>query len=389
MAVDRLHVDAPLARGMGWPETAVTLSDSLARIHPDDRARVEEALRRSATTNGDYSQEYRVLAHGGQRRVLARGRVVGGAGGRSLLSGVMLETEAEQADELWFRRLADSLPFIVWAAQPDGTVTYLSEAWSRYTGLTGGTARCAPAVHPDDLVLMRARWQQACRAGERYESRARIRRADGTFRWHVVRASPLITGERTIVRRVSGRARRAHARGSEPAIARLRTAGPPGDRGRRADEGRVPGHAGTRVAHAAERHHWLDEPAQAPGPVARGCGQGGGRHRAQRPGATSPHRATAGREPCHFGSCAARAAAGGARRASRRGGRIGAPAGRRQGSAPGDAAGRRAGAAERRSDPSAASADESAQQRGEVHAGGRPGARAAGAHARRGRDQHQ
>ena len=46
-------------------------------------------------------------------------------------------------------------------------------------------------VHPDDLDRGRGRWAQALSAGTVYETEFRLRRADGAFRWHLVRALPI------------------------------------------------------------------------------------------------------------------------------------------------------------------------------------------------------
>ena len=44
--------------------------------------------------------------------------------------------EAERQGEERFRVLAESLPSIVWTADPDGTITYANAQWFRFCGLT-------------------------------------------------------------------------------------------------------------------------------------------------------------------------------------------------------------------------------------------------------------
>jgi PAS domain-containing protein len=46
-------------------------------------------------------------------------------------------------------------------------------------------------VHPDDLPAAAATWAQALASGTVYETEFRIRRADGSFRWFLVRAEPV------------------------------------------------------------------------------------------------------------------------------------------------------------------------------------------------------
>jgi PAS domain-containing protein len=47
------------------------------------------------------------------------------------------------------------------------------------------------AVHPEDLPHVMDDWRKAVASGERFEREARFRRADGEYRWFLVRAVPL------------------------------------------------------------------------------------------------------------------------------------------------------------------------------------------------------
>jgi PAS domain S-box-containing protein len=58
------------------PDATVTFESVIQRIHPDDRAGAERAVRRALEDRGDYAAEYRlVLPDNTQRWVVARGRV--------------------------------------------------------------------------------------------------------------------------------------------------------------------------------------------------------------------------------------------------------------------------------------------------------------------------
>lgn len=46
-------------------------------------------------------------------------------------------------------------------------------------------------VHPDDLQYCVAKWMSALQTGEGYDVEFRLRRRDGTYRWHLGRAVPL------------------------------------------------------------------------------------------------------------------------------------------------------------------------------------------------------
>jgi PAS domain S-box-containing protein len=73
-------------------------------------------------------------------------------------------------------------------------VDYANPFWRSYTGLTGEEALgegWASAVHPDDVAPINARWRSAAEAGSTYEIEFRFRRADGVYRWHLARVTPV------------------------------------------------------------------------------------------------------------------------------------------------------------------------------------------------------
>lgn len=100
--------------------------------------------------------------------------------------------ELQLASERRYRVLAEAVPHIVWTARPDGTVEYFNWRWFEYTGrLTlSATETWEHVVHPDDEPRWREEWRQAMSSVEMFQVECRLRRADGTFRWHLCRAVP-------------------------------------------------------------------------------------------------------------------------------------------------------------------------------------------------------
>jgi PAS domain S-box-containing protein len=92
------------------------------------------------------------------------------------------------------RDVLNSIPSVVWSALPDGSNTYVNSRWVEYSGLpavqTGGSGWHA-ATHPDDLERHNAKWLACVASGEPFEDEVRFRRADGEYRWHLVRGVPL------------------------------------------------------------------------------------------------------------------------------------------------------------------------------------------------------
>jgi PAS domain S-box-containing protein len=99
--------------------------------------------------------------------------------------------EAAEAAERRQRFLAEAIPQQVWTATPGGELDFVNARVLEYFGaseeeMLGGGWQAA--VHPDDLRTCVERWRQSLRTGEEYEVEFRLRRADGSYRWHLGRA---------------------------------------------------------------------------------------------------------------------------------------------------------------------------------------------------------
>lgn len=93
-----------------------------------------------------------------------------------------------------FRAMAQTMPNQVWTADNDGGLNWLNDRLYDFTGLREGDLYgwdWARVVHPDDLEAAAGKWADAMRQGIGYETEFRILKSDGSFRWHLVRASPL------------------------------------------------------------------------------------------------------------------------------------------------------------------------------------------------------
>jgi PAS domain S-box-containing protein len=102
--------------------------------------------------------------------------------------------EALRMSEEEFRSLAEAMPQIVWATRPDGWNIYFNQQWVDYTGMTMeesyGHGWNTP-FHPDDKQRAWEAWQRATQHNERYSLECRLRRADGVYRWWLIRGEPM------------------------------------------------------------------------------------------------------------------------------------------------------------------------------------------------------
>jgi PAS domain S-box-containing protein len=115
--------------------------------------------------------------------------------GRALqTAGEVIKAREQQHDraeaqlresEARFRVLADSAPVMIWMSGPDKAGVYFNKIWLDFTGRSleeelGG--RWAENVHPEDLGELNAR-TAAFDARRPFQTRFRLRRHDGAWRW--------------------------------------------------------------------------------------------------------------------------------------------------------------------------------------------------------------
>ena len=105
--------------------------------------------------------------------------------------------------EARFRLLAETMPHLVWTADPNGVPDYYNSRASQYKGLeqySDGTWGWQPLLYPDDLSQTVAAWQAATADGSVYQVEHRVQMQDGTFRWHLSRALPFRDADGKVVK---------------------------------------------------------------------------------------------------------------------------------------------------------------------------------------------
>ncbi len=119
--------------------------------------------------------------------------------GKHLLTAVIrditnrkLAREALEKSERQYRFLSEGIMHQVWTAQPDGKLDYMNGRMLEYFGLTFEQAikdGWQPVVHPNDLADCLKRWTKSLEMSEDYEVEFRLKKADGSYRWHSGRAA--------------------------------------------------------------------------------------------------------------------------------------------------------------------------------------------------------
>src|SRR5437773_9415528 len=116
--------------------------------------------------------------------------------------------EAKRADEALrqsedrLRLVIDTIPTMAWSLLPDGTVDFVNQRWLEFTGLAleEALANATRTGHPEDLPGVMEKWRTDMAVGEPCEYELRLRRADGEYRWVLVRTVPLRNEQGNIVK---------------------------------------------------------------------------------------------------------------------------------------------------------------------------------------------
>ena len=102
------------------------------------------------------------------------------------------KTKIIEASEKRFRTLAESIPNMIWAAAPDGQKNFFNKYFLDYTGLSFEELQdngVSKIIFPGDLKKDLKLWNHALKTGEDFNMEKRIRRHDGTYRWHLSHSS--------------------------------------------------------------------------------------------------------------------------------------------------------------------------------------------------------
>jgi PAS domain S-box-containing protein len=101
------------------------------------------------------------------------------------------------------QELVDSVPAMIHTGRPDGHLDFFNKRWLEFVGLRLEDLegwKWTAVIHPDDVTALVARWRACLESGRPLEIEARVRRADGVYRWMLHQKQPLRDAEGQIVR---------------------------------------------------------------------------------------------------------------------------------------------------------------------------------------------
>jgi len=190
----REYTGLSLEDGLGWAW--------MNAFHPDER--LMEEWRAALAAGKPFEKEARLRRADGQYRwFLIRAVPLRDEPGNIVnWYGTSIDIEDLKRAEDRVRLVINTIPTMVWTLQPDGAVDFVNQRWLDYAGLTLEEEIEDPTgpVHPEDLPRVMEKWLVDVAAGEPSEDEMRLRRADGEYRWFLVRTAPLRDGQGNLVK---------------------------------------------------------------------------------------------------------------------------------------------------------------------------------------------
>lgn len=178
-------------------------------FHPDDVERMRSTWDEVVVSRRPKEVEGRMRSRDGEYRWLEfrQNPLLDGDGNVLRWYGIVVDIEdrkrAEDAlrsseaalrgNQRQLEHIINAVPGLVWSADAGGAITFLSQQYLDYIGLDAEHALAGgwrDAIHPQDAGGLLAAWTNAFAEGYATEHEARLRRADGSYRWMLFRASP-------------------------------------------------------------------------------------------------------------------------------------------------------------------------------------------------------
>ena len=185
------------------PAVEPTIDSVVQRVHPDDRALVQQVIDRASQTGTDFEHEYRLLlADGRVKHVHAIAHALQDASGNREFIGAVSDITERKTTEEQLRRSAQELQrseFYLaegqrlgqagsWALDPSGFFEYWARELFQIYGLD--PQKGAPTleqylatIHPEDRDFMAETIKRMCEQGSGCDAKKRIIRPDGAVRY--------------------------------------------------------------------------------------------------------------------------------------------------------------------------------------------------------------
>lgn len=179
-------------------------------VHPEDLPHAVAAWQEAVRTGTPYTIEHRLRrADGVYRWFQNRATPVRDAHGQivrwyDLLTDIEDQhqtQEALRASEKNTRLILDSIAGLVTTHSGDGELELFNAQFEVYTGKALEVVKHDRTIlHPDDRERVFSHWRHSLATGDRFRLEARLRRADGVFRWFDINVVPVRNADDRVIR---------------------------------------------------------------------------------------------------------------------------------------------------------------------------------------------
>lgn len=193
--------------------TAPKVDEAIQFYAPEWRNMISEKVALCIEAGAAFDEELQIITSTGRQVwVRALGRAEYDVSGKiACVQGAFQDITEKKALESiltqrhqHFNEFANAMPVVVWTANPDGQLDYGNKLFSEYTGLSHSEIvtgqRWMHAVYNDDAESALNTWNESVSTGCLYLTEFRIRRHDGQYRWHLVRAVPIRATDTRIIK---------------------------------------------------------------------------------------------------------------------------------------------------------------------------------------------
>ncbi len=181
-------------------------------FHPEDTERLHSEREAAIARGVPFEYERRVLRKDGQYRWILvqynplldkEGQVIRWYATGTDIDDRKRAEDALRSNEESLRLTIDSIPGFVATMSATGEPEFIDRQSLEYFGKTAEELKdlaASDVLHPDDLPRMIDAWKRAVETGEPVEIQHRSRRADGVYRWFLLRSRSQRDAEGRIVR---------------------------------------------------------------------------------------------------------------------------------------------------------------------------------------------
>ena len=201
------YVNAAAQEIAGRRQAQLLGARGLQSVHPEDREGMLAAWLEAVAAGSDFARDYRFVRPDGEVRWTVgraaplrdhQGRLTGYVGNLTDITPLKLAEQRLRESEQRFRRMADSMPAMVWTADSQGARDYFNKAWLKFRGRTAEEESgdgWRSGIHVEDLDRFIDTHDAAIGARMSYTIEYRLLRHDGIYRYVLGTGAPRYTGE--------------------------------------------------------------------------------------------------------------------------------------------------------------------------------------------------